>query len=95
MPDSSYSKRKFQTRRQFIQWSLLMGTISAAALRLSAGRVQPADSVRIPPIPELDNNLDSSFDPMLILRDFDYGTFKEEDGQTIREFNIYAHSTPI
>ena len=95
MSDSSYSERKFQTRRQFIQWAVLAGGISAATLRLNVGRVKAAKPVRIPPIPELDNNLDASFNPMLILRDFDYGTFKEEDGQTIREFNIYAHSTPI
>ena len=32
---------------------------------------------------------------MLVLRDFDYGTIKEKDGRTVREFEVYAHSTPL
>lgn len=82
------------TRRQFIRWMLVSG-ISTAALALNSSKAQSKDSVKVPPLPEIDNNLDLGFNPMSILRDFDYGTFKEEDGRTIREFEIFAHSRPI
>jgi FtsP/CotA-like multicopper oxidase with cupredoxin domain len=32
---------------------------------------------------------------MAVLRDFDYGTVKQEDGRTIREFRIVAKNSTI
>ncbi len=95
MPDLFQLDLKLKTRRQFIQWGLLAGGISAAALKFSTRQVQAADPVRIPPLPKTDNTLDLTFDPMSVLRDFNYGTLKEEDGQTVREFEVFAHSTTL
>jgi manganese oxidase len=95
MPDLSPSERKLKNRRQFIQWSLWTGLMTAAALKFNPGKAQATDAVKIPPIPKSDYSLGLSFDPMMVLRDFDYGTVKEEDGRTVREFELYAHSTPI
>lgn len=89
--DNSWGK----TRRQFLHWSLLVTGLAIAAAKFKSERAYAADSVKIPPIPQIDDGLDLTFNPMAILRDFDYGTLKEEDGTTIREFNIYAHSTPV
>jgi manganese oxidase len=88
-------KRKLVTRRQFIQWSLLAGGISAAALKLNPRQAYAANPVKIPPLPKTDSTSDLSFDPMSVLRDFNYGTLKEEDGRTIREFEVVAHSTTL
>ncbi len=35
------------------------------------------------------------FNPMAILRDFDYGTIKRENGQLIREFKVIANSSVL
>jgi len=32
----------------------------------------------------------SAFNPMTLLRDFDYGTIKRENGRTVREFEATA-----
>ncbi|MGL5939624.1 MAG: multicopper oxidase domain-containing protein [Waterburya sp.] len=89
------SNREFKTRRQFLQWGLLLGSISTIALKLNPRTAQAADPVKIPPIPAIDSILDLTFDPMAILRDFNYGTLKEEDGRTVREFEVFAHSTTL
>ena len=93
MSDSSIAQ-KLKSRRQFVRWGLLTCGISAAALYPKAEKVQ-ATSAKIPPVPKSDSDLVSSFDPMKILREFDYGTVKQENGRTVREFQLYAHSTPI
>ena len=95
MPDLLSSERKLKNRRQFIQWSLWTGLMTAAALKFNPGKAQATDAVKIPPVPKSDFSSGLSFDPMMVLRDFDYGTVKEEDGLTVREFELYAHSTPI
>lgn len=95
MPDLLSSERKLKNRRQFIQWSLWTGLMTAAALKFNPGKAQATDAVKIPPVPKSDFSSGLSFDPMMVLRDFDYGTVKEEDGRTVREFELYAHSTPI
>jgi FtsP/CotA-like multicopper oxidase with cupredoxin domain len=91
------SNRELKTRRQFLQWGLLLGGISTMALKLNARQAQAANpiKIKIPPIPAIDSILDLSFDPMTILRDFNYGTLKEEEGGTVREFEVFAHSTTL
>ncbi|MFE1743837.1 multicopper oxidase domain-containing protein [Coleofasciculus sp. H7-2] len=37
----------------------------------------------------------SDFNPMAVLRDFDYGTIKRENGRTIREFRIVAGTSTL
>jgi manganese oxidase len=95
MPDLSPSERKLKNRRQFIQWSLWTGLMTAAALKFNPGKAQATDAVKIPPIPKSDYSLGLSFDPMMVLRDFDYGTVKEEDGRTVRNLNSMLTAPPL
>ncbi|WP_443029136.1 multicopper oxidase domain-containing protein [Spirulina sp. CS-785/01] len=46
---------------------------------------------KIPPLPDTETP-DLSFNPMELLRDFDYGTVKQENGRLIREFEVTANS---
>lgn len=41
-------------------------------------------------LPRYDGN---AFNPITLLRDFDYGTIKRENGRTVREFEVTASST--
>jgi hypothetical protein len=54
------SNREFKTRRQFLQWGLLLGGISTIALKLNPREAQAANPVKIPPIPVIDSILDLS-----------------------------------
>ncbi len=86
---------QFNTRRQFLRWGLIAGGISAAAFKLNGGRASARDRPMIPPVPKTDSSLGLSYDPMSVLRDFDYGTLKKEDGRTIREFEVTVRSNPL
>lgn len=81
------------SRRRFLGLGAVgMGGLGAAALWRSP-QARSA-SVRVPP-PGRDYRppKDLSFDPMAILRDFDYGRIKKEKGRTIREFELTAQTT--
>lgn len=87
-------EQMFGSRRQFFKWGAIAGIISVISLKWKASPTNATEEVRIPPL-ESDPDLTNSFEPMKILREFDRGTVKEEDGQIIREFELYAHSTPV
>ncbi len=78
-----------------LMWGITgLGTTAAA---IAAGSLFRRPSlVKIPPVVESSSAADSSmFDPMMVLRDFDYGTLKQENGRTVREFEVVANSTPL
>lgn len=96
MPNKFFlSKSKTWNRRQLLKWGLAgAGTAGAAAVGLHlASRSHSA--VRVPPIPPSDPSDDRGLQPMTVLRDFDYGTLKRENGRNIREFRITAQNTTI
>ncbi|KST66502.1 multicopper oxidase domain-containing protein [Mastigocoleus testarum] len=84
---------KLWTRRNLLKMGLM-----GSAVIMSAGLWQFVNSharlpVRVPPIDaSTANNL---FNPMHLLRDFDYGTLKQENGRTIREFKVTATNSLI
>lgn len=81
------------TRRQFLTWGLAgLGTVTAVAVGSQLHR-QAARAVKIPPLPETPS--DAPFNPMSILRDFDYGILKQENGRQVREFEVVAQSSVI
>ena len=82
------------SRRQLLKWGTGLG-ISAAMLTLTAQASNSRSRVRIPPLENTESYLDLPYNPMSILRDFDYGTLKQENGRTIREFKVFAHNTPL
>jgi FtsP/CotA-like multicopper oxidase with cupredoxin domain len=88
---------KTLTRRQLLKFGLAgTGITTGAAIALHALKQQSSSLVRVPPLPPSDRlESSSSVNPMTILRDFDYGTIKHEQGRTIREFRIVAENSTI
>ncbi len=82
------------SRRQLIKWGAGLG-ISAAMLKLTAQAKNVNSSVRIPPLEKTDSDLDLPYNPMSILREFDYGTIKKENGRNIREFKVFARNDTL
>ncbi len=90
-------KSSLWTRRQLLQLGLGTLGLTSAVLtlpKLARSQTNPA-LVRVPPIPNDLPNYGNAIGSMEILRDFDYGTVKQENGQKIREFQITATSSPL
>lgn len=82
----------FWSRRQMLQWSLAGVGLAGATLGWQKlNSLESNQAIAIPPLPPVMNNLN----PMTILRDFDYGTVKQENGRTVREFRITAQNTNV
>ena len=73
------SKAKSLSRRQILKWGLAGAEVTSGAIALRSFTSNSTPSVRIPPIPE-----EESFNQMKLLRDFDYGTIKQENAIKIR-----------
>lgn len=83
-------------RRQFLTWGIVGVGATATAMVLGAQWHQQSASVNIPPLAEPTASADGSdFNPMKILRNFDYGTLKRENGRTVREFHVTAQSSTL
>lgn len=85
------------TRRHFLKTGLAtLGLTSAVLFLPKLARSQTnLSAVNIPAIPQDLPTYGNLISPMAILRDFDYGTVKQENGQTIREFKITASNSPL
>lgn len=85
----------FPNRRQFLQWS--MGSAIGVGGSLLAWRgLQSLSSHAKVVIPPLPNSIPQTVsNPLIFLRDFDYGTVKQENGKTIREFRVEARTSTI
>ena len=84
-------KKELYTRRGALGWGLV-GLAGAVALP-QAVRLLQGRSVSVPPPGEAPTV--SGINPMVVLRDFDYGTVREENGRTVREFRIEARTSTI
>lgn len=86
---------EFWSRRQLLQWSLAGVGLTGAALAWQQFHNSPSTgAIAIPPLPNLPPVM-NSLNPMTVLRDFDYGTVKQENGRTVREFRITAQNTNV
>ena len=99
MPDPFLLKKTpLWNRRQLLKLGLAgIGVAGAAvAVQQVAQTRQSTTKVRVPPLP---NDASSSeghgSSPMAMLRNFDYGTVKKENGRTIREFRIVAGNSTV
>ena len=94
---SSFSPQEPQnwTRRQLIKLGLAGLGLSYTAIKLSSLPANSANPLKIPPLPENIDNSGFGYNPMSILREFERGTLKKEDGQTIREFNLVAGNSTL
>ena len=88
-------RAQFWSRRRLLQWSLTGIGISACGWKLSHNPGQARESVKIPPLTDTYKPLAGDFDPMLLLRDFDYGTLKQEGDRLVREFQVVADNSTL
>lgn len=95
MPSYDLLEKAIWSRRQLLQWGLAGAGIGSTALAIQALRRQSAHSVKVPPIPAEALATSSGISPMRVLRDFDYGTVKREQGRVVREFRITAGTSTI
>jgi FtsP/CotA-like multicopper oxidase with cupredoxin domain len=92
---SSSHLKYIASRRQFLAWSLLgLGGTAAIALAVTEQQRRWARP-KIPTWSEEASTERESFQPMSILREFDYGKVFQENGRTVREFRVVANSSAI
>ncbi|MEH2158615.1 multicopper oxidase domain-containing protein [Nostoc sp.] len=81
------------SRRQLLKLGLAGAGVTGAAGLWQMLNLQSQSIVKVPP---LDRSApDEVTNPMKMLRDFDYGTVKQENGRTIREFQLTAGTSII
>ncbi len=86
----------FWSRRQMLQWSLAGIGLTGATLGCQKlNSLGSSKAIAIPPLPQNLPPVMNNFNPMTVLRDFDYGTVKQENGRTVREFRITAQNTNV
>ncbi len=84
---------KAWSRRQLLKLGLAGAGVTGAAALWQMLNLQSKSIVKVPPL-----DIEASDDvtnPMKMLRDFDYGTVKQENGRTIREFQLTAGTSII
>lgn len=78
------------SRRQLFKWGIFGGSLLGLT-SFSLGNLATAKTVKIPSLPNISQS-ENSFNPLELLREFDYGVTKREDGRTIKEFQLTADS---
>lgn len=82
-------------RRTFLKVGMAGIGLTGAAIALKQlSHLNSKARVIIPPLPS-DAAMASGINPMAVLRDFDYGTIKQENGRQIREFRIIADNSTL
>lgn len=98
MPDRFLLKKTpLLNRRQLLKLGLAgIGVTGATvAVQQFTQKHHSTARIKVPPLPEDAQAQGNGFSPMAVLRDFDYGTVKQENGRTIREFRITAETSTI
>ncbi len=96
MPIEPNKFLKSLNRRQLLKLGLAGMSVAGTALVVQQLKHSSAMStVQIPPIPDGTPTYGNGINPMQICREFDYGTLKQENGRTIREFQITAQTTTL
>jgi manganese oxidase len=90
MPISEQLGKTVWGRRKFLRAGLAGVGMGGAALAWQAIQPEKAATVSIPPLPADALTIPNGISPMVMLREFDYGTVKREQGRTVREFHIEA-----
>jgi manganese oxidase len=81
------------SRRQLLKYGLAGMGLATAGLAWQA--LKPKTTARIPTLPAQLPKMGNSFSAMQTLREFDYGKVKQENGRTVREFEIIARNTTL
>jgi FtsP/CotA-like multicopper oxidase with cupredoxin domain len=87
--------KKSWTRRQLLTVGLTGVGITPLLVKFNSQISQASTSVKIPPLEEQSLPTGVNFNPMSILRDFDYGQVKRENGRLVREFEVVAKSSIV
>jgi FtsP/CotA-like multicopper oxidase with cupredoxin domain len=83
-------------RRQLLKFGLAgVGVTGAAVAVQQFAQSSSSRGAKIPPIPTNTPTAGNGISPMAVLRDFDYGTVKRENGRNIREFRIQASNSVL
>ncbi|MBD2165691.1 multicopper oxidase domain-containing protein [Calothrix membranacea FACHB-236] len=94
MPNNlALGKEQFWSRRQLLKLGLGGTCMAGAAALWHATSVNSKSIVKVPPL-EIEAS-EGVTQPMKMLRNFDYGTLKQENGRTIREFQLTAGTSVI
>jgi manganese oxidase len=88
-------KSSLWNRRQLLKLGLASLGVTGTAVAIQQFTQQRQSRAKIPPIPSDALAESKGISPMALLRDFDYGTVKKENGRTIREFRITAGTTTV
>jgi manganese oxidase len=86
-------KEQVWSRRHLLKWGLAGAGVTGAAALWQILNVQGQSTVRVPPMEMA--AAEGVANPMKMLRNFDYGTLKQENGRTIREFSLTAGTSVI
>jgi FtsP/CotA-like multicopper oxidase with cupredoxin domain len=78
-------------RRQLLKWGVASIGILGTSLLLNPVAQSKSKPI-IPPSPEDTPLQGNGINPFTFLREFDYGTVKQENGRTVREFYLEATS---
>jgi manganese oxidase len=95
MPSYDLLGKPVWNRRQLLQWGLAGAGMGGAALAIQALQGQSSTAVKVPAIPPEALAATSGVSPMQVLREFDYGIVKREQGRRVREFRIAADTSTI
>lgn len=96
MPNQSVlEKTKLWNRRKLLQLGLAGAGVTGGAIALQMFGQKSKPIVKVPPLENDAPIAGNGISPMAILRDFDRGTLKQENGRTIREFRIVAQTSTI
>ncbi|MEH2375421.1 multicopper oxidase domain-containing protein [Nostoc sp.] len=94
MPNNfALGNEKPWSRRQLLKLGLAGAGVTGAAGLWQMLNLQSQSIVKVPPL-DMDSP-DDVTNPMKMLRNFDYGTVKQENGRTIREFQLTAGTSII
>ncbi|AKG23886.1 multicopper oxidase domain-containing protein [Calothrix sp. 336/3] len=94
MPNNfALDRENLWSRRQILKLGLAGAGITGAAALWQNLSVGSKGLVRVPP---MDTSLSSqTTNPMKMLREFEYGTVKQENGRTVREFRLTATASEM
>jgi manganese oxidase len=103
MPNNfALGKENLWSRRQLLKLGLAGAGLTVAAALWHTLNAQSKSIVKIPPMEAMSGDKTQSVyapttaaNPMQVLRNFDYGTVKQENGRTIREFRLTAGTSII
>jgi FtsP/CotA-like multicopper oxidase with cupredoxin domain len=92
-----FKKTPLWNRRQLLKVGLAgLGVTGAAVAVQQLTQKRPSSGkVKVPPLPSDAPAEGNAISPMAMVRDFDYGTVKKENGRTIREFQIIAGNSTL